>query len=280
MTNRIDARFAQLKAENRAALVTFLTAGDPDPATSKKLFAGLAAHGADLIEIGVPFTDPMADGPTIQEGSVRALKAGTKLNDVFDIVASLRTDDDTTPIVLMGYFNPIFATGPAAFCKRAAEAGVDGLIVVDLSPEEAGDLAPAAQQFGLHIIRLATPTTDAARLPAVLDGAGGFLYYVSITGVTGTKSADMDAVAAHLDEIRRSTDLPLGVGFGIATPEQAATVARFADAAVVGSALVRKIEDGLGEDGALMPGAIADVHGLVGQLAEGVRGARRASAAE
>ena len=271
---RIARRFADLKAEGRAGLVTFVTAGDPDFATSAEILAGLPAAGADLIELGMPFSDPMADGPSIQAAGYRALKAGMTLARVLELARGFRQLDTGTPLVLMGYFNPIYSYGVEAFAADAAAAGVDGLIVVDLPPEVDGELRGPAARSGLEIIRLATPTTDAKRLPRVLEGAGGFLYYVSVAGVTGTKQAGADEVAAAVARLRGSTALPIAVGFGIRAPDAAAAVARHADAAVVGSAIVDRVARGLGPDGKAGPGLVADVLQFVGSLAAGVRGAR------
>ncbi|MBW7852349.1 MAG: tryptophan synthase subunit alpha [Rhodospirillales bacterium] len=273
--SRIARRFAKLKAEGRAGLVTFLTAGDPDAATGRELLLGLPAAGADLIELGMPFTDPMADGPAIQLAAQRALKAGATMAGTLDQVRAFRETDADTPIILMGYYNPIYAMGPEAFVAAAAEAGVDGLIVVDLPPEEADELLTPLRRAGLDFIFLTAPTTDEARLPAVLARASGFVYYVSITGVTGTASASQEAIAGAVDRLRRQTGLPLAVGFGIRTAEQAAAVATVADAAVVGSALVQKLAAGLDAEGRARPGAVDAVLALVRDLAAGVRGARR-----
>lgn len=267
MSRRIDARFAALKAEGRGGLVTFFTAGDPDYDTSLAILRGLPAAGADLIELGVPFSDPMADGPAIQLASQRALKAGMTMRRTLDMVRDFRQGDDVTPLILMGYFNPIYAYGVEAFVADAAAAGVDGLIVVDLPPEEAEELTGPLHKAGLDLIFLTAPTTDDARLPTVLAAASGFVYYVSITGITGTASASEDAIAAAVQRLRRHTSLPLAVGFGIRTPEQAAAVARHADAAVVGSALVQTVADNLGK-----PGLAAAALDYVTALAKGVRG--------
>ena len=264
-SGRIARRFAALGDQGRAGLITFVTAGDPDYVTSLALVRGLPEAGADLIELGMPFTDPMADGPAIQASSLRALKAGASLARTLDLVRDFRRDDDDTPIVLMGYYNPIYIHGPERFIKDALAAGVDGIIVVDLPPEEDEELCIPALGAGLHFIRLATPTTDEARLAKVLTNSSGFIYYVSITGITGTKSSSASATAAAVERLRRNTDLPIAVGFGIKTPGQAAEVARIADAAVVGSALVGKIADGEGT---------AAVLDFVGELADSVRGAR------
>ncbi len=275
--SRVTRRFAKLKEQDRAALVTFITANDPDADTFRQLLEGMPAAGADMIEIGMPFSDPMADGPSIQLSSQRALRAGVMLDDVLAAVTALREWEMDTPIILMGYYNPIYTYGPQEFAEAAARAGVDGLIVVDLPPEEAEELNQHLRANNLHMIFLAAPTTDAERLPRVLDHASGWLYYVAVKGVTGTKSADMGEVAARIADIRKQTDLPLGVGFGIRTPEQAAEVASFADAAVVGSAIVDIIEANLGSDGAPQTGLVTKVLEFVQSLAEGVRGAHRSS---
>ena len=271
---RITRKFAALKAEGRAGLVTFLTAGDPTPELSQDIILDIAEAGADLIEIGMPFSDPMADGPAIQASSLRALKAGMTLPKTLEIVRSFRKKDDDTPIILMGYFNPIYIYGVDRFLKDAREAGIDGLIVVDLPPEEEGELCLPAIEAGLNFIYLTAPTTDDKRLPKVVKHASGFVYYVSITGITGTKSADAAEVAKSVERIKRHTDLPVGVGFGIKTPDQAAAIARVADAAVVGSALVGIIADNRDENGVPLPGTKDKVLELVGALAGGVRAAR------
>lgn len=273
-SGRIRRRFEALKAERRAGLVAFITAGDPDPGSSLELMRRLPAAGADLIELGMPFSDPMADGPAIQWSSMRALRAGMTLKKTLAQVGAFRERDDATPVILMGYYNPIYVYGVDVFIRDALAAGVDGLIVVDLPPEEDEELCLPAIAAGLNFIRLATPTTDDARLPAVLRHTSGFLYYISITGITGTKSASIETVAAAVERLRRHTRLPIAVGFGITSPEQAADVARVADAAVVGSALVRKIADGLDEKGAPRPGLIDDVVAFARGLAQGVRRAR------
>src|SRR5436305_7129461 len=238
---RIEKRFAQLKQEGRAGLVIYLTAGDPDPDTSFALFSGLTEAGADLIEIGMPFSDPMADGPSVQAAGQRGLQAGTTLGSTLAMVTRLRERDPDTPYVLMGYYNPVYRYGADAFARDAVAAGVDGTIIVDLPPEEDDELAVPARAAGLAIIRLATPTSDAARLPAIVSGAGGFLYYVAITGITGTRSADAESVREAVGRLRRFTELPIAVGFGIKNPIQAGEVAKAADAAVVGSVLVERI---------------------------------------
>jgi tryptophan synthase alpha chain len=272
--SRIDQRFAALRAERRAGLVTYLTAGDPDPDTSTRLFSGLAGAGADLIEIGMPFSDPMADGPAIQDAGQRALRAGMTLGGTLAMVRGLRRADDATPIVLMGYYNPIYRYGAEAFARDAATAGVDGVIVVDLPPEEDTELTEPAHAAGLDVIRLATPTSDDRRLPAVVERAGGFLYYVAIADITGTRSADSGEVAAAVKRLRRFTDLPVAVGFGIKTPEQAAAVARAADAVVVGSSLVQRLATNLDSAGRAKPALVDAVLADVGALALGIRQAR------
>ena len=275
MTGRIGRRFAALRREGRGGLVTYLTAGDPDPDTSARLFAGLAAAGADLIEIGMPFSDPMADGPVIQEAGQRALKHGMTLRRTLALVRELRHGDDTTPIVLMGYYNPIYRYGAEAFARDAVAAGVDGVIVVDLPPEEDAELTEPARAAGLDVIRLATPTSDEERLPQIVEHASGFIYYVAIAGITGTRSADSANVTAAVTRLRRFTKLPVAVGFGIRTPEQAAEVARAADAAVVGSSLVQRLALNLNPDNTATPGLVDAVLAEVRALAAGVRGARR-----
>lgn len=274
MTTRIERRFTALRAEGRAGLVTFLVAGDPDIPTFERLLEGLPAAGADLIEIGMPFSDPMADGPTIQAGNLRALANGISLARTLEIVRRFRDRDGTTPLVLMGYYNPIWAYGRLRFLDEAVSAGVDGLIVVDLPPEEDEELCLPALERGLDFIRLATPTTDDRRLPKVLQNVRGFLYYVSLTGITGVKQAMAETVAPQVARLRRHTDLPIAVGFGIRTPEQAAAIARVADAAVVGSALVGEVAAHLDAAGGPGKGLVAAVHGRVEALARAVRTAR------
>src|SRR5215471_1910279 len=269
MTTRIDRRFAQLKTEGRAALVTFLTAGDPDPETSLALLRAIPAAGADVVELGMPFTDPMADGPAIQISSQRALKAGQTLKKTLDMVRAFRQADDATPLVLMVYYNPIYVYGVDRFLRDAKSAGVDGLIVVDLPPEEDEELCLPALKAGVNFIRLATPTTDDKRLPAVLANTSGFVYYVSITGITG---------AAAVARIKRHTKLPVAVGFGVRSAEQAAVIAAGADGVVVGSALVNALKASLDGDDKVTAKTVTVVVNLVAELARGVRGARRVAA--
>ena len=270
---RIDRRFAKLKSEGRKGLVTFVTAGDPDLETSKKILLGLPAAGADVIELGMPFSDPMADGPAIQASSLRALKAGHKMRKTLDLVAEFRKTDADTPIVLMGYYNPIYVYPGEAFLKDAASAGVDGLIVVDVPPEADEELCLPAATHGLNFIRLTTPTTDERRLPAVLRNTSGFLYYVSITGITGAAAPDANAVHRHVRQIKAATSLPIAVGFGIKTAEQAKALAETADAVVVGSALVGAIEKSLGSDGRSTSKTVPSVLELVQSLAGALRAA-------
>ncbi len=276
MSGRIERRFAALRRQGRAGLVAFVCGGDPDLATSAAILGGLAGAGADLIEVGMPFSDPMADGPSIQAGNLRALAAGTTLAGVLGLVRGLRAKDATTPVVLMGYYNPIHRYGVERFLDEAVDAGVDGLIVVDLPPEEDAELAVPTVQRGLAFVRLATPTTDDARLPAVLANASGFLYYVSIAGITGAAAPLKARVEAAVARLRRHTELPLAVGFGIRTPDQAAEIAKIADAAVVGSALVDTIKAHLDANGRAAPGLAPAVHAEVRALANAVREARRA----
>jgi tryptophan synthase alpha chain len=276
MTTRIDQRFSKLKAEGQAGLVAFVMAGDPDLATSLEILRALPAAGADVIEVGMPFTDPMADGPAIQAAGLRALKAGTTLKKTLDLVKSFREADQTTPIVLMGYYNPIYVFGVEPFLRAAKEAGVDGLIVVDLPPEEDDELCLPARAAGLNFIRLATPTTDDKRLPKVLENTSGFVYYVSLTGITGAALADYSGVEAAVTRIKRHTDLPIAVGFGVKTAEGAQTVARAADGVVVGTALVNALKATLDSENRAAPESVAAVSGLVAELAGAAHGARSA----
>jgi tryptophan synthase alpha chain len=271
---RIERRFGELKEAGRGGLITFLCAGDPDPATSAAIVAGLPAAGADLIEIGMPFSDPMADGPTIQAGSLRALAAGMSLAKTLGLVRGFRRIDDATPVVLMGYYNPIWRYGPERFLDDAQQAGVDGLIVVDLPREEDDELCLPALDRGLSFVRLVTPTTDGRRLPKVLANTSGFLYYVSITGITGTKAPLADQVNEAIARLRRHTSLPVAVGFGIREPAQAAAIARVADAAVVGSALVGHIADSLDSDDRAPAGLQETLLAKVRELAAAVHSAR------
>jgi tryptophan synthase alpha chain len=278
MTTRIDRRFEQLKAEGRAALVTFLTAGDPDPETSLAILRAVPAAGADVVELGMPFSDPMADGPAIQMSSQRALKAGQTLSKTLAIVRAFRQGDDATPLVLMGYYNPIYIYGVDRFLRDAKSAGVDGVIVVDLPPEEDEELCLPALKAGLNFIRLATPTTDDKRLPAVLANTSGFVYYVSITGITGAATPNPAKVTAAVARIKRHTKLPVAVGFGVRTAEQAAAIASGADGVVVGSALVNALKGSLDGNDRATPKTVTVVINLVAELARGVRGARRVAA--
>jgi tryptophan synthase alpha chain len=278
VTGRIDARFASLRKEGRAGLVTFITAGDPDYDTSLAIVRALPNAGADIIELGMPFTDPMADGPAIQAAGLRALKAGQTLRKTLRLVRAIRETDQATPIVLMGYYNPIYVYGVDKFLGDAIAAGVDGLIVVDLPPEEDVELCLPALKAGVAFIRLATPTTDDVRLPTVLKNTSGFVYYVSITGITGAAKPDNSKVAAAVARIRRHTKLPIAVGFGVRAAGQARAIAESADAVVVGSALVDSLRASLDEQGRATPGTVKAVTDLVASLAQGVRSARRAAA--
>lgn len=267
--SRLQTRFAELKQQNRAALVTFVTAGDPGYDASLAILKGLPKAGADVIELGMPFTDPMADGPAIQLANIRALEGKQDLAKTLQMVRAFREDDQSTPLVLMGYFNPIHKYGVPRFIAEAKESGVDGLIVVDLPPEHNADLCDPAQAAGLDFIRLTTPTTDDKRLPKVLNGSSGFVYYVSVAGVTGAGAATLEHVEQAVTRLRRHTDLPLCIGFGIRTPEHAATIARLADGVVVGSALIDQIAAAKTAEQ-----AVDGVLSLCAALAEGVRGAR------
>jgi tryptophan synthase alpha chain len=275
---RIDRRFDELKAQCRAALVTFITAGDPDLTTSMAILQALPAAGADVIELGMPFSDPMADGPTIQLSSQRALKAGQTLAKTLDMVRALRTANDVVPLVLMGYYNPIYIYGVERFLRDARSAGVDGLIVVDLPPEEDAELCLPALAAGLNFIRLATPTTDDKRLPAVLANTSGFVYYVSITGITGAAAPDTSKTAAAVARIKRHCKLPVAVGFGVRTADQAAAIAASADGVVVGSALVNALKASLDESNRATASTVKAVTDFVAELARGVRRATRSAA--
>src|SRR6266436_6577887 len=277
MTTRIDARFAELKREGRSAFIAFLMAGDPDPATSLEIIKALPKAGADIIEIGMPFTDPMADGPAIQASGLRALKAGTTLKKTLALVGDFRGGDDTTPIILMGYYNPIYIYGVDKFLADAKAAGVDGLILVDMPAEEDDELCIPALKAGLNFIRLATPTTDDKRLPAVLANTSGFVYYVSITGITGSAAADIAAVTEAVARIKRHTRLPVCVGFGIRTPQAARAIAENANGAVVGTALVDALRGSLDAEGCATAKTVGAVADLVASLAQGVRGAKQAA---
>ena len=278
MSTRIDKRFAALKKEGRAALVTFIMAGDPEYDTSLAIAKALPKAGADIIELGMPFTDPMADGPAIQAAGLRALKAGQHMTRTLSLVRDFRKDDDQTPIILMGYYNPIYIYGNERFLADAKAAGVDGLIIVDLPPEEDDELCLPALKAGLNFIRLATPTTDDKRLPKVLTNTSGFVYYVSVTGVTGTAAPDTSKVTGAVARIKRHTRLPVAVGFGVKTAEQARAIAEGADGVVVGSALVDAMFKSLDKTGKAGAGTVDAVTQLVSALAQGVRSARRVTA--
>jgi tryptophan synthase alpha chain len=277
MTTRIDTRFAQLKREGRSALVTFLMAGDPDPETSLAIVKAMPKAGADVIEIGMPFTDPMADGPSIQAAGLRALRSGMTLTKTLELVRGFRRTDDATPLVLMGYYNPIYVYGVDKFLADAKGAGIDGLIIVDLPPEEDTELCVPALEAGLNFIRLATPTTDDKRLPAVLANTSGFVYYVSITGITGAAAADARAVSDAVARIKRHTSLPVCVGFGIRNAQAARAIAENADGAVVGTALVDALRGSLDADGRATAKTVKAVAELAASLAQGVRGAAQAA---
>jgi tryptophan synthase alpha chain len=279
VTARIEARFARCRAEGRAALVTYYMAGDPDPETSLSVLKALPKAGADIVEFGLPFTDPMADGPPIQAAALRALKAGQTTAKTLDLVREFRKGDADTPVILMGYFNPIYVYGVERFLSDAKNAGVDGLIVVDLPPEEDAELCLPALRTGLAFIRLATPTTDDKRLPAVLRNTAGFVYYVSITGITGAATPDFGKVAGAVERIKRHTALPVVVGFGVKTGAHAAAIAKGADGVVVGSALVNAVQSSLGGEGRATSRTVEAVTTLVRDLAEGVRSVAKAEAA-
>jgi len=278
MTTRIDKRFSELRSEGRAALVTFLMCGDPDLDTSLQLIRALPGAGADVIEIGMPFTDPMADGPSIQAAGLRALKAGGSMIRTLEVVTAFRRDNDHTPIVLMGYYNPIYVYGVERFLRDAKVAGVDGLIVVDLPPEEDAELCIPALQAGLNFIRLATPTTDEKRLPKVLTNTSGFVYYVSITGVTGAATPDYSKVSQAVQRIKAHTDLPVAVGFGVKNAQSAQSIAAHADGVVVGSALIDALKGSLDADDHATAATVTAVTSLVSEIAGGVRAARKAVA--
>ncbi len=267
---RLESKFATLKAAGKTALVTFISAGDPDLATSQAILNGLPAAGADIIELGMPFSDPMAEGPPIQKSSQRALLSGQNMHKTLDMVKAFRATNSDTPIILMGYYNPIYVYGVDAFIQDAKAAGVDGLIVVDLPPEMDDELCIPATRQGLHFIRLVTPTCDDARLQLILTHASGFLYYVSITGITGTQTPDFAKVAKALEPIRAATQLPIAVGFGVKTAADAAQISKFADAVVVGSALVTAIEKSLDAQGRATPATINAVLAHVSELKKGM----------
>ena len=275
MTTRIDTRFAALKAEGRAALVTFVMAGDPDPSTALEIVKALPKAGADLIEIGMPFTDPMADGPAIQAAGLRALAAGETLHGTVALVRAFRAGDQDTPIILMGYFNPIYIYGVEKFLADAKDAGIDGLIVVDCPPEEDDELCKPALAAGLNFIRLATPTTDEKRLPKVLSNTSGFVYYVSIAGITGMATPDFGKVATAVARIKAHTDLPVAVGFGVKTASDAIAIAKGADGVVVGSALVDTLKRSLDADGKATSTTVSSVMALVSEIAAGVRSVKK-----
>jgi tryptophan synthase alpha chain len=277
MTNRLAARFALCRAHQRAALVTFVTAGDPDHATSLAIARALPQAGADIIELGMPFTDPMADGPAVQAAGLRALKGGETLTKTLGLVRAFRESDRDTPLILMGYYNPIYVLGVERFLSEAKAAGADGLIVVDLPPEEDEELCLPALKAGLAFIRLATPTTDDKRLPTVLQNTAGFVYYVSITGITGAATPDFGAVAAAVSRIKRHTALPVAVGFGVKTPDHAAAIAQGADAVVVGSSIVEAVRTSLDEQGKATGRTVPAVTDLVRALAKGVARVRKAA---
>jgi tryptophan synthase alpha chain len=278
MTTRIDQRFAELKRDGRAALVTFTMAGDPDTKTSLEILKALPKAGADVLEIGMPFTDPMADGPAVQAAGLRALNSGQTMKKTLAVVRDLRKSDAATPIVLMGYYNPIYIYGVDKFLADAKAPGVDGLIVVDLPPEEDEELCLPALKAGVNFIRLATPTTDDKRLPTVLGNTSGFVYYVSITGITGSAAPDTDKVHAAVTRIKRHTKRPVAVGFGVRTAKQARAIAEGAEGVVVGSALVNAVRDSLDKKGKATGKTVKAVTALVSELAKGVRGAKRNAA--
>ncbi|KAA2237895.1 tryptophan synthase subunit alpha [Salinarimonas soli] len=279
MTARIDSTFARCRAENRAALVTYVMAGDPDPETSLAILRALPEAGADIVEFGLPFTDPMADGPAIQASGLRALKAGQTLVRTLDLVRRFREENADTPVILMGYFNPIYQYGVTRFLEDAKAAGIDGLIVVDLPPEEDEELCLPALRAGLAFVRLATPTTDDRRLPAVLANTGGFVYYVSIAGITGAATPDFGQVAGSVERIKRHTPLPVVVGFGVKNAEHAAAIAGGADGVVVGSALIEALRASLDGEGRATAGTVEAVCALVRDLASGVRSVAKRAAA-
>ena len=279
MSTRIEARFAKCRAEGRAALVTYVMAGDPDPDTSLAVLKSLPRSGADIVEFGMPFTDPMADGPAIQAAGLRALKAGQNTAKTLELVRRFREEDRDTPVILMGYFNPIYRYGVDRFLAEAKEAGVDGLIVVDLPPEEDDELCLPTLKSGLAFVRLATPTTDDRRLPAVLANTAGFVYYVSITGITGAATPDFGKVATAVERIKRHTPLPVVVGFGVKNGTHAAAIAQGADGVVVGTALIEAVKGTLDPDGRATSQTVEAVATLVKDLSAGVRSVVKAEAA-
>ena len=274
-SGRIEARFAALREEGRAAFVPFIMAADPDYKTTLEILKGLPSAGADIIEIGVMYSDPMADGPAIQAAGLRAKAGGARVTKTLDMVRDFRKEDDTTPIILMGYYNPIYIYGVETFLADAQEVGVDGLIVVDLPPEEDSELCIPALDAGMHFIRLATPTTDDERIPAVLANTSGLVYYVAVAGITGTKSADTSTIRAALNRLKRHTKLPVAVGFGIKTPAQVAEIGKIADAVVVGSALVDIIEANLDDNGNAKAGLVDKALEFVAELAKGVQSSEK-----
>jgi len=274
MTKRIDAKFEQLKSENRAALVSYVMAYDPDLETSANILKNLPKSGADIIELGMPFSDPMADGPTIQEAANRALAAGASTKKTIEMVRDFRKDDDTTPIILMGYYNPVYHYGIEAFVKDAVVAGVDGVIIVDLTPEEESEFTDFAIPAGLSLIKLTAPTTHKERAKVVLNKSSGFVYYISVAGITGGKSADISDISEHLDVLRECTDLPIAVGFGIKTSKQAAEIANVADAVVVGSAFVKFIKEHEGDSEAI----VSNITNLVSSISDGIKSVAKKAA--
>ena len=272
--SRLETRFAALRDEGRGGLVTFVTAGDPTTEISAEILSGLPGAGADIIELGMPFTDPMADGPSIELASGRALTKGQNMAKTLEMVSAFRKNDGDTPIVLMGYYNPIHAYGPEKFAADVSAAGVDGLIIVDLPPEEEDEFRPHAESSGVDIVRLIAPTSTDARIGTLVENASGFVYYVSVRGITGTSSAAASDIASNVGRIKSLTDLPVAVGFGIRTPEQAAEVAAVADASVVGTAIVDKIANALDENGNATPQLVSETLDFVSDLAKAVRSAR------
>ena len=276
--SRLESRFVALRAEGRGGLITFVTAGDPNAGLSEEILAGLPAAGADIIELGMPFTDPMADGPAIELASGRALAGGQTMIKTLAMVSAFRKSDNETPIVLMGYYNPIYAYGPEEFAADAGKAGVDGLIIVDLPPEEEAEFSSPAREAGIDIVRLIAPTSTDARITTLVENASGFVYYVSVRGITGTSSAAVSDIASNVARIKNQTDLPVAVGFGIRTPDQAAEVAKVADATVVGTAIVDQVAGGLDAAGNPSADLVGNTLGYVSALAASVRAARNGGA--